>query len=208
MKVVQVGTGMMQANAFIVFKEGSQKAFIIDPGEDFEKLLARMEREGISEVTHILLTHGHFDHIGAVAALKRHTGAQVCIHERDASMLTSNDDCLAAMAGAYIEPVQADIVFKGGESIMAAELPVQVLHTPGHSGGSVCYISGDALFSGDTLFYMYCGRTDLPGSDAKEYEHSLRMVLGGLQKDYTVYTGHGIKTTLAAEYKQNPYLVR
>ncbi len=208
MKVVQVATGMMQANAFIVFKECSNKAFVIDPGADFEKIRARLEYEGITEVTHILLTHGHFDHIGAAAALKKHTGAKLCVHERDLSMLASNADCLAAVAGVKVEPVDADIVLKGGETIMAAELPVQVLHTPGHSGGSVCYITGDALFSGDTLFYMYCGRTDFPGSDAKEYYHSLHTVMGGLQKDYTVYTGHGIKTTLKAEYKSNPYLAQ
>ena len=199
---------MMQANAFIAFKDNSKKAFVVDPGADFERIRSYLDYNGITEVTHILLTHGHFDHIGAAAELKKYTGAKVCVHERDLSMLTSNDDCLATMAGVAIEPLEADIVLKGGETIMAADLPVQVLHTPGHSGGSVCYISGDALFSGDTLFYMYCGRTDFPGSDAQEYYHSLHTVLGGLHKDYTVYTGHGIKTTLKAEYKSNPYLAQ
>jgi hydroxyacylglutathione hydrolase len=208
MKVVQVATGMMQANAFIVFKDCSKKAFVIDPGADFEKIRAKMEYEGVNEVTHILLTHGHFDHIGAAAALKNLTGAKVCVHERDLSMLTSNDDSLATLAGVKIPPVEADIVLHGGETIMAADIPVQVLHTPGHSGGSICYISGDVMFSGDTLFYMYCGRTDFPSSDPDEYYHSLHTVLGGLHKDYTVYTGHGIKTTLKAEFKSNPYLAQ
>ena len=207
MKVVQVATGVMQANAFIVFKDNAKKAFVIDPGADFERIRSQLEFNSISEVTHILLTHGHFDHIGAAAALKDHTGAKLCVHDRDLSMLGSNDDCLAALAGVKIPPVEADVVLYGGETIMAADVPVQVLHTPGHSGGSVCYITGDALFSGDTLFYMYCGRTDFPGSDPNEYRHSLHTVLGGLKKDYTVYTGHGIKTTLAAEFKSNPYLV-
>jgi len=206
MKVVQIATGMMQANAFIVFRDHSNKAFVIDPGADFERIRARLEAEGISEVTHILLTHGHFDHIGAAAELKNLTGAKVCVHERDLSMLTSNDVCLATMAGVTVPPVEADIVLHGGETIEAADIPVQVLHTPGHSGGSVCYMTGDVMFSGDTLFYMYCGRTDFPGSDPDEYYHSLHSVLGKLQRDYTVYTGHGIKTTLKAEYKNNPYL--
>jgi glyoxylase-like metal-dependent hydrolase (beta-lactamase superfamily II) len=208
MKVVQVATGTMQANAFIVFKDCSKKAFVIDPGADFERIRAKMGYEGVTEVTHILLTHGHFDHIGAAAALKNLTGAKVCVHARDLSMLTSNDDCLATLAGVRIPPVTADIVLHGGETIMAADIPVQVLHTPGHSGGSVCYICGDVMFSGDTLFYMYCGRTDFPGSDPDEYQHSLHTVLGGLKKDYTVYTGHGIKTTLKAEFKSNPYLAQ
>ncbi len=198
----------MQANAFIVFKDYAKRAFVIDPGADFERIRSYLEYNGIVEVTHILLTHGHFDHIGAAAALKEYTGAKLCVHERDLSMLTSNDDCLATLAGANIPPVEADIVLRGGDTIVAADIPVQVLHTPGHSGGSVCYITGDALFSGDTLFYMYCGRTDYPGSDADEYRHSLHSVLGGLKKDYTVYAGHGIKTTLAAEFKSNPYLAR
>ena len=83
-----------------------------------------------------------------------------------------------------------------------------MLHTPGHSGGSVCYIADGALFTGDTLFYMYCGRIDFPGSDAQEYYHSLHDVLGKLTTDYTVYAGHGIKTTLFAEFKNNPYLAK
>ena len=208
MRVIQVPTGEMQANAFIVFKDNSKKAFVVDPGADVEKICARLEYEGISEVTHILLTHGHFDHIGAAAELKKRTGAKVCVHARDLSMLTSSEDSLAVFAGASIEPVEADIVLHGGETIIAADIPVQVLHTPGHSGGSVCYLTGDIMFSGDTLFYMYCGRTDFPGSDPDEYEHSLSVVLGGLKKDYTVYTGHGIKTTLKAEFKSNPFLAK
>jgi glyoxylase-like metal-dependent hydrolase (beta-lactamase superfamily II) len=83
---------------------------------------------------------------------------------------------------------------------------VKALHTPGHSGGSVCYIAEGALFTGDTLFYMYCGRTDFPGSNADEYARSLHEVLGKLTTDYTVYAGHGIKTTLFAEFQNNPYL--
>ena len=208
MRVIQVPVGEMQANAFIVFKDNSKKAFVVDPGADIEKICARLEYEGISEVTHILLTHGHFDHIGAAAKLKRRTGAKVCVHARDLPMLTSNEDSLAVFAGVSIEPVEADIVLHGGETIRAADIPVQVLHTPGHSGGSVCYLTGDIMFSGDTLFYMSCGRTDFPGSDPDEYHNSLHNVLGGLKKDYTVYTGHGIKTTLRAEFRSNPYLIK
>ena len=208
MRVIQVPVGELQANTFIVFKDNSKKAFVVDPGADIEKIWSRLEYEGISEVTHILLTHGHFDHIGAAAELKRRTGAKVCVHERDLPMLTSNKDSLAVFAGVSIEPVEADIVLHGGEMIRAADIPVQVLHTPGHSGGSVCYITGDVLFSGDTLFYMSCGRTDFPGSDPDEYHNSLHNVLGGLKKDYTVYTGHGIKTTLRAEFRSNPYLIK
>lgn len=206
MKVVQVALGEMMANAFIVYTEGSDKAFVVDPGADFEKLRKRLDDNGIAEVTHILLTHGHFDHIGAVAQLKEHTGAKVCIHRRDALMLGSDIDSLAVMAGLTKQPVAPDCLLDGGEIIVAADIEVEVLHTPGHSGGSVCYLAGDAMFSGDTLFYDFCGRTDFPGSDAEEYAHSLHDVLGRIQKNYTVYTGHGVKTELLREFEHNPFL--
>ncbi len=206
MKVVQIAVGELMANAFVVYMEGSSKAFVVDPGADYPLIKKRLDDLGITEVTHILLTHGHFDHIGAAAELKKQTGARVCVHRRDASMLQSNIDSLAVMAGFSVEPVEPDVIFEGGESITAADIEVKVLHTPGHSGGSVCYLADDAMFSGDTLFYMYCGRTDFPSSDHDEYIHSLHDVLGQLKQDYTVYTGHGIKTTLFAEFINNPYL--
>ena len=208
MQIVQIATGEIRANAFLAFEDASKQAFVVDPGADFNKIMAHIDHYGIEEVTHILLTHGHWDHIGAVAALKEATGAKVCIHERDLKMLSSATASMAAFVGGTLVPCEADIVLKGGETIRAAGMDVQVLHTPGHSGGSVCYLCGDVMFSGDTLFYMYCGRTDFPGSDAVEYEHSLNTVLRGLQKDYQVYTGHGIKTTLFAEFRQNPFFSR
>ena len=206
MKVVQIQVGDMASNVFIVFEDKENRAFLVDAGADYDKIKANLNHYGIKEVTHILLTHGHFDHIGALAQLKRETGAKVVVHERDASMLRSDADNLGTFAGVTVEKCEPDIVLKGGETLNCAGIDVKVLHTPGHSGGSVCYIAESALFSGDTLFYMYCGRTDFPGSDPEEYRHSLHDVLGKLKTDYTVYTGHGVKTTLFLEFKQNPYL--
>ena len=206
MKVLQIATGDLMANAFIVYKDdAAHRAFVIDPGADYDKIKKHLDHYGITEITHILLTHGHFDHIGAVAQLKKETGAKVCIHRRDQSMLQSDKANLGVHAGVSVDKVQPDVIFEGGETFTAADIEVTVLHTPGHSGGSVCYIAGDALFSGDTLFYMYCGRTDFPGSDPAEYRHSLLTVLRGLHRDYTVYAGHGMKTTLYAEFANNPY---
>lgn len=208
MKVVQIPVGDMASNVYIVFNDGDRRAFIVDAGDDCDKIKAHLNHYGVEEVTHILLTHGHFDHINALARLKQETGAKVAVHARDASMLGSDMDNLGVLAGVTVEPCVPDIILQGGETINAAGVDVKVLHTPGHSGGSVCYIADGALFSGDTLFYIYCGRTDFPGSDAEEYRRSLHDVLGTLQTDYTVYSGHGIKTTLFAEFQNNPYLTK
>lgn len=208
MKVVQIATGVMQANCFLVYEEGSSSAFVIDPGAQVEKIMAHIKHYEINEITHIFLTHGHFDHIGALAELKEATDAKVCIHERDLPMLTSQTDNLAAFSGSAVEECEADIILQDGEIIKAAGLDVEVLHTPGHSGGSVCYIVDNVMFSGDTFFYMFCGRTDFPGSDPQEYAHSLTVVLRSLKKNYHVYTGHGVKTTLFGEFENNPYFNR
>ena len=206
MKVYQMAVGGMGANAYIACKEGDDKAFVVDPGAECGRIIEALDELGIDEVTHIFLTHGHFDHIGAAADLKRATGAKVCIHERDLAMLSSQRENLAALAGMRIPACEPDIVLKGGEVIEAAGMDVKVLHTPGHSGGSVCYLTDGAMFAGDTLFYLSIGRVDLPGSDPDEYVHTLGTVLRSIDKDYTVYTGHGPETTLFFEFRRNPFL--
>lgn len=208
MKVIKMTVGALEANAYIAYKEGSDRAFVVDPGGDEDLILSKLEEKGIEDVTHILLTHGHFDHIAAAAELRRATGAKVCIHGRDAHMLKSSRDSLAVMAGMRLQPCEADVILKGGETLDAADMDVYVLHTPGHSGGSVCYIAENAMFSGDSLFYMSCGRTDLPGGDPAEYYDTLHKTIGGLKADYTVYTGHGPDTTLFSELRHNPFLKR
>ncbi len=208
MRVIRIETGGMGANAYIAYRQGADSAFVVDPGWDCDEILSRLDNAGIEDVTHILLTHGHFDHIGAAAELRRATGAKVCVHERDLGMLNSSRDSLASMAGIRIQPCEADIIFEGGETINAADMDVYVLHTPGHSGGSVCYLAQDAMFCGDTLFYMSCGRTDLPGGDPAEYFDTLNTVLKSLADDYIVYTGHGPQTTLWNEFRRNPFFKR
>lgn len=208
MKVIQLAVGPIEANCYIVYKEGSSKAFLVDPGEEGSKITEQLEECGIDEVTHILLTHGHFDHVGAAAEMKRKTGAKVCIHEDDLDMLVNPENSFNVMMGVHFPPCEADMILKGGETIEAAGMDVYTLHTPGHSPGSICYITEDVMFSGDTLFYMSIGRTDFPGGSSLKISYSINKTLGSLKKDYTVYTGHGPKTTLAFEMLNNPYMKR
>ena len=205
MKIVQIAVGVMQANCFLVYQNDSKEGFLVDPGAQPDRITAHIEHYKIEKITHILLTHGHFDHIGALAEIKDRTGALVCIHKNDADMLTSNETNLASSAGVSVKPCEADILLEGGDVIKAAGFDVEVLHTPGHSGGSVCYLTENVMFSGDTLFYRFCGRTDFPGSDAAEYHNTLNVVLKSIGKDYHVYTGHGKKTTLFDEFKHNTF---
>ena len=154
----------------------------------------------------ILLTHGHFDHIGGVEAVRKLTGAEVYIHEDDAKMLTSAQYSLAAGISFHPFTAVTDYTAITGDSLLNdGDLSFQVLHTPGHSEGSVCYICKNVIFSGDTLFADSIGRTDFPGSnpiDMRNSLYALKMING----DYRVLPGHGPATTLAYEQYNNPYM--
>jgi len=207
MKVISLQTGDMFVNCYIVYREGGKEAVVIDPGGSEEKIIRQIEENKL-KVTHILLTHGHFDHIGALKSVKEKTGAAVCVHSEDAPMLTDPNKNLSFFVDSPVYGVAADTLLKDGDVMFSGGLRIKVLHTPGHSEGSVCYIIEDALFTGDTLFYMYVGRTDFPGSSYQKLKYSVNHILGGLQTDYTVYPGHGIATSLAEEKISNSFFDR
>lgn len=203
--VYPMTVGALESNCYVVMEKGRRDCIVIDPGGDFNKIDALVQRLHCRP-THIFLTHGHFDHIGAAAQLAEKYASLVCIHETEADSLRSDSASLAAMAGQSPLPkTQPDILFKGGERIFAAGMNVEVLHTPGHSPGSVCFMIGDYLFSGDTLFYRSIGRTDFPGGDGRKMAESLKK-LALLPKDYTVYPGHMQSTMLSSEIAYNPYM--
>lgn len=192
--------GAYQTNTYIVENEGH--CAIIDPGYEPDTILSFLAKGNLTADA-ILLTHGHFDHVGAVKEIVKKTGCKLWMSQRDwsqkANPLTS-----------YFYPLAncdlAEAQFcEDGEEISAAGLTFSVLETPGHTWGSVCYLCGDALFSGDTLFAGSCGRTDLPGGDWNEIQQSLR-TLAQLDGNYTVYPGHGNSSSLAEEKQYNPYM--
>ena len=194
--------GDYQTNCYVVYGEGSKSCAVIDPGYYPEKILSFLQGKGLS-LDAILLTHGHFDHVGAVEALVKATGCRLWMKESDYTQRkTPQND--------FLYPIHdhtfCEVHFcEEGEEISAGGLTFTVMETPGHTWGSVCYLCADALFSGDTLFAGSWGRTDLSGGDGQTLALSLER-LGELDGDYTVYPGHGGTTTLAAEKQWNPYM--
>ena len=206
MQVNCVFCGAMSENAYIVRADDAHECIVIDPGEA-KPVLERLAQDGL-QCTHILITHGHFDHIAGAAALARETGAKVCIHEADAEKLASNRKSLAYLFAQQIEPIAADVLLHDGDELDAAGLSIRALHTPGHSEGGVCYLieAERTIFCGDTLFYESVGRTDFPGCSQDALLSSIREKLLSLQGDYTLYCGHGMKTSLAHERACNPFI--
>ena len=182
--------GMYQVNCYIVHNEDSDRCVVIDPGYEPQKISAFLQEKGL-QAEAILLTHGHFDHVGGVKALSENR--KVYLHKLEHTMPQ------ALTAGElYATDYYAD-------ALQIAGMHFTVLHTPGHTPGSVCLLVEDALFSGDTLFAGSCGRTDLPGGDWATIQSSLRQ-LSDLPGDYRVFPGHAEETTLARERQYNPYL--
>ena len=195
--------GALQANCYLLPDEEGATA-VIDPGDEAGTILETV-RAGELAVEAILLTHAHFDHILAADELRRETGAPVYVYETDAPALADPRRSLTVLAKGGAGPLRADHLLKDGEELRVGRLAVSVLHTPGHTPGSCCFLCGDALFSGDTLFAGSIGRTDFPGGDDQAMAASLRM-LAALEPGIRVFPGHGESTTLSKERMENPYL--
>ena len=188
--------GMLGTNAYVVTDAATGETAVIDPGFDQPDFAAAVAQAG--NVTKILLTHGHYDHIGAVAAL-RADGAPVYIGAQDAQNLVNPLYSLAAMFGGAPSQGAADFLLEDNETLTLAGIRLRVLHTPGHTKGSCCFLTDEGqLFSGDTLFRYGYGRTDLPGGDEKQLFASVRRLFE-LDPAIRVYPGHGAPTTIAEE---------
>jgi glyoxylase-like metal-dependent hydrolase (beta-lactamase superfamily II) len=205
--VTMLTVGQIAENTFLLRPEGGEKLLIVDPGDEADRILAAVGETG-AEVEAILLTHTHFDHIGAVAPVARATGAPVYVPEIEKGVLA---DIMAYVPwegfGPY-ESYDADETLSGGETLDLAGLELDVIFTPGHSPGHVTYsVRGeDAIFSGDVLFQGSVGRVDLPGADGPTLIMSIRKLLDSHPDETTVYPGHMGTTTLGAERATNPFL--
>lgn len=199
-------------NGYVVGCERTRKAVFIDPGDEVEQLLDVIAA-GQLEVTHILLTHAHVDHVSGVAEAKRALGVPICLHHDDL-FLYQNAVRTGMMFGLTVEePPPVDHYYEGEEPIVFGDYEVRVLHTPGHCPGGVCLAiarQGDpappSLFVGDTLFAGSIGRTDLPGGDYETLLRSITGVLFSFPDEAVVYSGHGPETTIGQERRTNPFV--
>ena len=194
LKVHAMALGAYQTNCYIIHDDTSTSCCVIDPGYTPEVVLDYLEAQELS-VDAILLTHGHFDHVGGVKEIAAETGCKVYLCEDDLSM----PPMMTAGKLFYTD------TYRDGDVLSLSGLSIRVLHTPGHTPGSVCLVVENSIFSGDTLFQRSCGRTDLPGGDWDTICASLKR-LGALEGNYFVHPGHGGATTLAEERRFNPYI--
>lgn len=194
LKIHVLPLGDYQTNCYIVHEENSTDCLIIDPGYEPEIISSYLEEKGLTPAA-ILLTHCHFDHVGAVKDLAAQYDCKVFLDKKELAMppmLTNG-------------PLYYTDGYGDGDTLTLADIPIQVLETPGHTPGSVCLIMEDTLFSGDTLFASSCGRTDLPCGDSRAMRDSLCR-LAALSENYRVCPGHGPSSTLNREKQTNPYL--
>jgi glyoxylase-like metal-dependent hydrolase (beta-lactamase superfamily II) len=200
--------GPVQENCFIVRAKDSERAVIVDPGEEAEKILEAIEALNIKTVEAILLTHTHFDHVGAVAPVATATGARVYCPELETVVLANIMDFVPWPGFGPFESYDADETVKGGEALELAGLTFDVIFTPGHSPGHVTYSVRDeqALLSGDVLFQGSVGRVDLPGGDWPTLLASIETLMSTHADETNVYPGHMGITTLGRERATNPFL--
>lgn len=197
--------GAFAANFYLVTDEKTNEAFAVDPGAQPE-IAAQLIRESKANLRYIFITHAHADHIGALDSIKSEFGAMVVTGKYDAAAL--NDDALNLCQSFGISSPQtrADILAEDGDKLPFGSGEIKIIHTPGHTRGSICILTEEFLISGDTLFEMSVGRTDFPGGSSDELISSIREKLFTLDGSLKVYPGHGNPTTIEFERNNNPFV--
>lgn len=198
--------GPLQCNCYIVGDPSTREAIVIDPGDDADRLAESLSMKDLT-VTAIVATHAHFDHIVAAERLRSLTGAPFYLHAEDKPLLAWMQESGRLFLGMDLpSPPEVDTEAREGDRLMAGSVGLEVVHTPGHSPGSITLVGDTAVFSGDTLFAGSIGRTDLPGGDMHALLDAVRDKLFRLDVTLPVYPGHGPPTTLAAEKEHNPFV--
>lgn len=193
--------GPVQTNCYTITCTATGSVLVIDPGDE-----SALIRTTLSRVDSIVYTHGHFDHVGGACALIEEFSPGTCIHRDDGLMLGKAGAAAREWGFCICQPPPAGTLLQNGDMVRAGELCFTVMHSPGHSPGSICLLGHGLLFTGDTLFAGSIGRTDLPGSSDSSMTGSLKKLLSLPDDSVKVYPGHGPSTTLALEKRTNPFL--
>ncbi len=201
MEIIKTCLGMLAANCFIIRNEN--EAIVIDPGGNAEVIYPYIEERTL---TYVINTHGHYDHIAANNDLKARYDTKLVVGSLDHELLLDPMLNLSATFDAPFISIAPDLLLSEGDTLQFDESLLEVIHTPGHTKGSICIKMGDTLFSGDTLFYHSIGRTDLPTGSYEELEKSIKTKLYILQDDTKVYTGHGEETIIGEEKTLNEFV--
>ena len=203
-KIQNLVLGMVATNCYFLQNTGTKEMILVDPADDADVIIQKTEALGGRPVA-VLLTHGHYDHMLAADEVRRHWQIPVYVHEKDELVL---EDASLNLSGFWSTSytMKADQLVKEGDVLKLAGFEIHVMHTPGHTMGSVCYYFPEqkVLISGDTLFCQSYGRTDFPTSSMREMQNSIRRLLTELLEDTAVYPGHEMSTTIAMEKRYNP----
>jgi hydroxyacylglutathione hydrolase len=199
--------GPLRCNCTILGDEVTHEAIVVDPGDNIPEILSRLQKHGLT-LRQIVVTHAHIDHVGGAAQLRKSTGAPVLMNQQDLELLSMMEMQAGWLGVPTPQVAPPDASAEDGLAIGLASLPAQVLHTPGHTPGSICLLFPDhhLLLAGDTLFAGSIGRTDLPGGDGQQILRSLRGRLLVLPDSTRVLPGHGAETTIGEERQSNPFL--
>jgi len=201
MKVENIVVGPLQVNCFVAYDDESRDAIVIDPGDDGGKIIRLIGDRSLS-VSHIICTHAHFDHVGAVRSLHKSTGAPVMIHKGDYDIYLRADR-QGTLWGFHIEqPPEPDIYLAEGDVVAFGRCRLEVLHTPGHSPGVISLFGEGVIFSGDTIFAGSVGRTDFPGGSLEDLKNSFARIIA-LPPETRIFPGHGPASTVGREKEDN-----
>jgi hydroxyacylglutathione hydrolase len=204
LKIKKFEVGPLFVNCYVLYDKDTKEAVVIDPGDEPDLILDFVKEEGLS-VKYIICTHGHFDHIGAVKEIKEQTGAKIILHEKDLEIYRNSPEVAVQFFGIEIDSQpEPDEFIKDEELLTIGYINLKIIHTPGHSPGSISIYTDGYIFTGDTLFAGSVGRTDLIGGSMQALFNSLKKI-ASLPDETVVLPGHGPKTKIGIERKTNPY---